>query len=89
MSYSRLGVTVSRKVGNAVVRNRVKRLLRETFRLHPEFFRWPIDLVVIAKREVRAERLSDVVREFEHALRHYYRDPTRSAGHSRPRASGR
>jgi ribonuclease P protein component len=32
LGYHRLGITVSRKVGNAVVRNRVKRLFREVFR---------------------------------------------------------
>jgi ribonuclease P protein component len=46
---SRIGLTVSRKVGNAVVRARVKRRLREAWRLHkPE---WPAetDVVVIAR----------------------------------------
>jgi RNase P protein component len=33
---SRLGITVSKKVGNAVVRNRIKRWVREAFRRHPE-----------------------------------------------------
>ena len=44
----RLGITVTKKVGNAVVRNRIKRLVREWMRLHG----WvPVgwDLVVVAK----------------------------------------
>ena len=47
---TRLGITVSRKVGGAVVRNRVKRLVREVFRANRERFQRGHDLVVIAKR---------------------------------------
>ena len=46
----RLGVTVSSKVGNAVVRNRVKRGLREFFRRGRENFRPDQDSVIIARR---------------------------------------
>ncbi|HEX9777206.1 MAG TPA: ribonuclease P protein component [Geopsychrobacteraceae bacterium] len=47
---TKLGLTVSRKVGNAVCRNRIKRLLREYFRQHRHNFDPPIELSVIAKR---------------------------------------
>ncbi len=46
---TRLGVTVSRRLGGAVQRNRVKRRLREAFRLHRPGFREGFDLVVVAK----------------------------------------
>ncbi|MBF0614852.1 MAG: ribonuclease P protein component [Magnetococcales bacterium] len=48
-SAVRLGVTVSKKVGNAVQRNRVKRVIRETFRVHQGRLTPGLDCVVIAK----------------------------------------
>jgi len=45
----RLGVTVSSKVGNAVVRNRIKRRVRESFRIHRSRMATGVDVVVIAK----------------------------------------
>lgn len=47
-------MAISRKVGNAVVRNRFKRLLREFFRSHAAFFSSFLDIVVVAKRLVKA-----------------------------------
>jgi len=46
---TRLGITVSRKVGDAVVRNAVKRRVREAFRRHPDRLLPGHDVVVIAK----------------------------------------
>lgn len=51
LGYHRLGLTVSRKVGGAVVRNRVKRLFREIFRRSSAGLPCHFDLVVNAKRE--------------------------------------
>src|SRR6478609_3265099 len=52
-TYSRLGVVVSSKVGNAVVRSRVRRLLRESFRMNQHRFAQCIDLVLVARPSIK------------------------------------
>jgi len=46
---NRIGYTVSKKLGHAVVRNRVRRRLREIYRIHEEAFGQGWDLVVVAR----------------------------------------
>jgi ribonuclease P protein component len=48
---------VGRKVGNAVARNRVKRVLREYFGLHQNQLDCPADIVVVPKRTLDPEQL--------------------------------
>jgi ribonuclease P protein component len=62
-SVARLGITASRKVGNAVVRSRIRRLVREAFRATRELFPADADVVVIVKRAPPSLSLGAVVAE--------------------------
>ena len=59
----RLGLTVSRRVGNAVARNRVKRSVREWFRVYRDAIRGDVDVVVIARRGAAGRTTSQVAHE--------------------------
>ena len=70
---SRLGIVATKKIGGAVVRNRIKRLCRECFRLTPEMLPNGVDLVVIARAGAGELGLKDVQSEWSKAtpkLRH-------------------
>ena len=47
---NRIGISVSKKVGNSVVRHRIKRLVKESYRLHETEFEGGSDIVVVARR---------------------------------------
>jgi len=64
---SRLGLVVTKKVGNSGVRSRVKRVCRECFRLWPDLVPKGIDLVVIARPGADELGLAGVKKEWERA----------------------
>ena len=64
---NRFGITVSKKVGNSVVRHRVTRLIRESIRLNEEqFANRGYDIVIIARNTAKGKKYSDI----ESALLH-------------------
>jgi len=69
LGFHRLGLTVSRKVGCAVVRNRIKRRFREIFRKCTAQIPCQYDLVVNAKRDCAAASYSALQEEFLAAAR--------------------
>ena len=46
---NRIGISVSKKVGNSVVRHRITRLIRESYRLHENVFNSGLDMVIVAR----------------------------------------
>ena len=63
---NRLGISVSKKVGNSVVRHRITRLIRESYRLNSSKFEYGYDIVIIA----RATAKDKSYKEIESALLH-------------------
>jgi len=58
---NRVGITVSKKLGHAVVRNRVRRRLREVYRLHEAQFQPGWDIVVVARSRCISASFQDIV----------------------------
>ena len=66
---NRLGISVSKKVGNSVVRHRVKRLIKESYRLQENIFNSGLDIVVIARNNAA----DFTYQEAESALLHLWK----------------
>jgi ribonuclease P protein component len=69
---TRMGVTASSKIGGAVIRNRVKRLVREAFRRHRLLFPTGLDVVFIAKKSAVDADYEQVVGEIETLCRKHF-----------------
>lgn len=63
---NRLGISVSKKVGNSVIRHRITRLIRESYRLQEDVFNSGLDIVVVA----RGNASHSNYKEIESALLH-------------------
>ena len=63
---NRLGISVSKKVGNSVVRHRLTRLIRESYRLNEAEFDNSLDIVVVARPQAKDR----TYQEIESALMH-------------------
>lgn len=66
LDINRLGIQVSKKVGNSVVRHRLTRLIRESYRLNNDKFKHGLDLVLIARTDAKGK----TYKEIEDALLH-------------------
>ena len=66
LNKNRIGISVSKKVGNSVIRHRITRLIRESYRLQEDMFNSGLDIVVIARSTAREVGYKEV----ESALLH-------------------
>ena len=66
LEYNRLGISVSKKVGNSVVRHRVTRLVREAYRLNRDNIDVGYDIVIVARPASKDKKCQDI----ESALMH-------------------
>src|SRR5262249_48170279 len=68
LPYSRLGIQVRSRIGNAVQRNYIKRIVRETFRRKKGDFARSVDLIFIAEKGSAELKYATLIKEFERAV---------------------
>ena len=66
---SKLGISVSKKVGNSVVRHRLARLIREVYRLNRAMFNEGLNIVVIARTTAKDRSFAEIESAFMHLCR--------------------
>lgn len=63
---NRIGISVSRKVGNSVVRHRITRLVRESYRLQEAVFNSGLDIVIVARKNAVSVGYAEIERALLH-----------------------
>ena len=69
LGINRLGVSVSKKIGNSVVRHRIKRLVKESIRLHEEMFNSGLNIVVIARKDAAVSTYEETTKALLHLMK--------------------
>ena len=69
---NRLGISVSKKVGNSVVRHRLTRLIRESYRLNEAEFENSLDIVVVARPQAKDRTYQEIESAFLHLARKHH-----------------
>lgn len=68
-NYNRIGISVSKKVGNSVVRHRITRLIRESYRLSEESILSGLDIIVVARVGAKGKDYSEINSALMHLIK--------------------
>lgn len=69
LQENRIGISVSKKVGNSVVRHRITRLIRESYRLNQAAFHTGYDIVVVARAGAKGKVYKDISSALVHLMK--------------------
>lgn len=70
-AFSRLGVITSKKIGKAHIRNRARRLMRESYRQMQHQFKAPIDLILVARKSIATMKQQQVEKDLQNILKRH------------------
>lgn len=68
-NYNRLGISVSKKVGNSVIRHRVTRLVRESYRLSEHNIKDGFDIIVVARVGAKGKTYTEIESALLHLMK--------------------
>ncbi len=68
-THFRLGISASKKIGNAVVRNRMRRIVKEIVRLNADLLNVPVDIVIIIRKPAVDMNYNDLQKSIMHLYR--------------------
>ena len=68
-SNNRIGIAVSKKVGNSVVRHRITRLIRESYRLTEDSILGGLDIIVVARVSAKGKEYSEIESALLHLIK--------------------
>ena len=71
LGINRVGISVSKKVGNSVVRHRVKRLILESYRLQEDMFNSGLDMVIISRTTAKDRSYAEISSAVMHLGKHH------------------
>lgn len=69
LGINRLGISISKRVGNSVERHYFKRCVKESYRLHEDMFNSGLDIVVLARQGAKNIKFKDIDSALMHLMR--------------------